>query len=132
MFFNFALLSFRFGKDAKVVHFLGAVKPWHHFFDTQTSQVHIKEGNSSTEGAKQFIQMWWEIYSVFQSAQSECPVEEAEVIDILIVDLYIVCCCCCVYSAGHFFRVYIAEIRRELTYTQCTLSMHRFCFGRSH
>lgn len=26
----------RFGKDTKVVHFLGLVKPWHHIYDKST------------------------------------------------------------------------------------------------
>ena len=56
------MLSFRFGKDAKVVHFLGAIKPWHHFCDPETSQVQVQQHGVSDLGVQSFIQLWWDVY----------------------------------------------------------------------
>jgi len=67
--YSYAPAYKRFGKDAKVVHFLGSVKPWHHFFDTETSHVHIQQSGPAAEGSRQFIEMWWNIYNVFQKSQ---------------------------------------------------------------
>lgn len=45
--------SFRFGHNAKIVHFLGPVKPW-----SSSSQ---KDGSYS-DTMEQFVCMWWKEY----------------------------------------------------------------------
>ena len=49
----------RFGKDMKVVHFIGPVKPWHHAYNTTSRQV---ETQASTGHNQQFLQLWWDIF----------------------------------------------------------------------
>ena len=73
-------LSFRFGKDAKVVHFLGATKPWHHFCNPETSQVHIQDERSNVEGTREFTQMWWDMYNLFRNAPKSAPAQTEVII----------------------------------------------------
>ena len=49
----------RFGKNVKVVHFIGAVKPWHHTFNTATGQV---EPQAETIHHGGYLQAWWSIF----------------------------------------------------------------------
>ncbi|XP_065533596.1 glycogenin-2 isoform X3 [Lathamus discolor] len=52
-----------FGRDAKVVHFLGSRKPWNHKYDLQTKKV-MQDG--TTDGSLHqlsFLSLWWNIYS---------------------------------------------------------------------
>lgn len=59
--YSYAPAFNRFGKDIKIVHFLGSVKPWHHYFDKESGKVH-HSSTSVTSSDKIFIQMWWEIF----------------------------------------------------------------------
>jgi len=53
----------RYGKDIKIVHFLGSLKPWHHHFDKETGKV-IRLGSCGASQTDQiFIQMWWDLYN---------------------------------------------------------------------
>eukprot|EP00112_Aurelia_sp_Birch-Aquarium-sp1_P020049 Seg5078.2 transcript_id=Seg5078.2/GoldUCD/mRNA.D3Y31 product=Glycogenin-1 protein_id=Seg5078.2/GoldUCD/D3Y31 len=61
--YSYAPAYKKFGRDAKIVHYLGAIKPWHHFFDTETSQVHVKQAGGVVEGVQHFIQLWWDTYT---------------------------------------------------------------------
>eukprot|EP00795_Rhopilema_esculentum_P016666 gene16666-8104_t len=61
--YSYAPAYKQFGKDAKVVHFLGAIKPWHHFYDSETSQVQIQQHGVSDLGVQSFIQLWWDVYN---------------------------------------------------------------------
>ncbi|CAN7997054.1 unnamed protein product, partial [Ixodes hexagonus] len=49
----------QFGKDVKVVHFLGSVKPWHHSFSLLTGQV---ECRGETQHMHGHLQFWWELF----------------------------------------------------------------------
>ncbi|XP_030906950.2 glycogenin-2 isoform X1 [Melopsittacus undulatus] len=52
-----------FGRDAKVVHFLGARKPWNYKYDLQTKKI-MQDG--TTDGSLHqlsFLSLWWNIYS---------------------------------------------------------------------
>lgn len=49
----------QFGKDVKVVHFLGSVKPWHHSFSLLTGQV---ETRGETQHMHGHLQFWWELF----------------------------------------------------------------------
>ncbi|XP_071243554.1 glycogenin-1-like isoform X1 [Salvelinus alpinus] len=54
----------RYGHEAKVVHFLGKVKPWSYSYDTQTGKV---KGHTLTPGSgdlhPDFLVQWWNLYS---------------------------------------------------------------------
>ena len=43
----------------KIVHFIGAVKPWHHTYNTSTKQVTPLPG---TGHSQEFLQVWWNIF----------------------------------------------------------------------
>ncbi|XP_041935685.1 glycogenin-2 isoform X1 [Alosa sapidissima] len=45
----------RYGYDAKIVHFLGGVKPWHCSFNPQANQ-------DSGSQLDQYVKLWWEEY----------------------------------------------------------------------
>nr|CAB3251496.1 glycogenin-1 [Phallusia mammillata] len=47
----------RFGKDTKVVHFLGQVKPWHHKYSAETDSIQQMDGPGIHEQA--FLLQWW-------------------------------------------------------------------------
>ncbi|CAG0901728.1 unnamed protein product, partial [Cyprideis torosa] len=49
-----------FGQNAKIVHFLGNVKPWHHYYNPSTRKVTIQGGQHHMYG---FVQTWWEIFA---------------------------------------------------------------------
>ncbi|XP_070537778.1 glycogenin-1-like isoform X2 [Ptychodera flava] len=51
----------KFGSDVKVVHFIGAVKPWEFTYDTNTGTVLTCEGISSQHELT-FIQAWWDVF----------------------------------------------------------------------
>lgn len=54
----------QYGHDAKVVHFLGKVKPWNYTYDTQSGQV---KGHSLPPDHHQvntdYLTLWWETYT---------------------------------------------------------------------
>ncbi|NWR59964.1 GLYG2 protein, partial [Bucorvus abyssinicus] len=52
-----------FGGDAKVVHFLGATKPWNYKYNLQTKRV-VQDGTTSGSFHQlSFLALWWNIYS---------------------------------------------------------------------
>eukprot|EP00794_Sanderia_malayensis_P011400 gene11400-12587_t len=59
--YSYAPAYRRYGKDAKIVHFLGSVKPWHHAFDHESSHVHFTTTSSQID--QDYVQMWWELYA---------------------------------------------------------------------
>lgn len=50
----------RFGHGTKVVHFIGAVKPWHHMYDRVTGTLYQADGSGVHE--ERFIREWWSLY----------------------------------------------------------------------
>uniref|UniRef100_W5MLR8 glycogenin glucosyltransferase n=1 Tax=Lepisosteus oculatus TaxID=7918 RepID=W5MLR8_LEPOC len=52
----------QYGSNAKVVHFLGRVKPWNYSYDSKTKSVHGDFQESSTLHPD-FLAMWWSIFS---------------------------------------------------------------------
>ncbi|KAK0141625.1 Glycogenin-1 [Merluccius polli] len=54
----------KYGHEAKVVHFLGKVKPWSYSYDAQSGEV---KGQSLAAGLCQvqpdYLHLWWECYS---------------------------------------------------------------------
>lgn len=56
----FFLISFvRFGKNVKILHFIGQLKPWHVNFDSTTKQIFTPQGY---EHLQEFLQLWWNIF----------------------------------------------------------------------
>jgi lipopolysaccharide biosynthesis glycosyltransferase len=54
----------RFGRNAKIIHFIGAVKPWHHQYVPGVGAVVLAPGSySSTSAAYDFIKLWWQAYN---------------------------------------------------------------------
>ncbi|XP_053316889.1 glycogenin-1 [Spea bombifrons] len=51
-----------FGADAKVVHFLGKVKPWNYTYDSKTKSVK-SEMHDQTLIHPEFLNLWWDIYT---------------------------------------------------------------------
>lgn len=47
-----------YGKDVKICHFIGAMKPWSYTYNTATHRV---EGGDSGNDAH-FLQLWWELF----------------------------------------------------------------------
>ncbi|RXN00614.1 Glycogenin-1, partial [Acipenser ruthenus] len=58
------LPAFRhFGHEAKIVHFLGPVKPWHYKYNPQTRSVFQEFGSPSGHHHIHFLNLWWEVYN---------------------------------------------------------------------
>ncbi|KAG9343626.1 hypothetical protein JZ751_013796 [Albula glossodonta] len=55
-------LSHRYGGDAKVVHFLGKMKPWNYSYDAKSRTVKGDLQDQSTLHPSYLLQ-WWDIYS---------------------------------------------------------------------
>lgn len=54
------LPAFRqFYNDIKVVHFIGAVKPWHQGYNSRTGTVSVLPGSGHSE---EFLQRWWSLF----------------------------------------------------------------------
>ncbi|XP_044526780.1 glycogenin-1 isoform X2 [Gracilinanus agilis] len=51
-----------FGANAKVVHFLGRVKPWNYTYDPRTKSVR-SDVHDPTAVNPQFLTMWWDIFT---------------------------------------------------------------------
>lgn len=49
----------QFGRDVKIVHFLGAVKPWHHMFNLLTGHV---QPQGDSQHMFDHLQFWWELF----------------------------------------------------------------------
>lgn len=77
---SYVVLCFhRYGRDAKVVHFLGKVKPWNYSYDAQRSEV---KGHSLSPDQchmhPDYLLMWWQLYAksvkpLLQQAYGDTP-----------------------------------------------------------
>jgi len=52
----------QFGKNVKVVHFLGALKPWFYGYSTSTGQVSQPKGVQMAPQQLEHVQHWWNIF----------------------------------------------------------------------
>jgi len=50
----------RFAQDVKIVHFLGAVKPWNHNFDSRSKSLQFRQDSTSMV---EYVQQWWSIFA---------------------------------------------------------------------
>jgi len=53
--------SLRYGRDAKVVHFLGKVKPWDYSYDTTSKRIKGQPQDAS-EMQPNYLMQWWELF----------------------------------------------------------------------
>lgn len=53
--------EFRFGDTVKVVHFLGALKPWMYGFNAMTRKV-IPPAIGSQTQQLEHVQKWWDVF----------------------------------------------------------------------
>uniref|UniRef100_A0A673CFA0 glycogenin glucosyltransferase n=2 Tax=Sphaeramia orbicularis TaxID=375764 RepID=A0A673CFA0_9TELE len=67
----------QYGRDAKVVHFLGKVKPWSYSYNAQRGEV---KGHSLSQDQlhPDYLLMWWQIYAksvlpLLQKAYGDAP-----------------------------------------------------------
>ncbi|XP_067152205.1 glycogenin-2 isoform X1 [Apteryx mantelli] len=69
-----------FGRDAKVVHFLGLTKPWNYKYNLQTRRVMQDSTTSGSLHQLSFLALWWNIYSASILPLLEKPqkMEESE------------------------------------------------------
>ncbi|KAK1343705.1 hypothetical protein QTO34_014258 [Cnephaeus nilssonii] len=51
-----------FGANAKVVHFLGRIKPWNYTYDPKTKSVKT-ESHDPTMTHPEFLSLWWDIFT---------------------------------------------------------------------
>ncbi|XP_046571774.1 glycogenin-1-like isoform X3 [Haliotis rubra] len=58
-FYSYLPAFTQFKDRVKIVHFIGAVKPWHHAFNTATGQVMPLPG---TGHSQEFLQIWWNLF----------------------------------------------------------------------
>ncbi|KAJ8252873.1 hypothetical protein GJAV_G00206520 [Gymnothorax javanicus] len=52
----------QYGHEAKIVHFLGTVKPWHCKYDHQTGRVYLGDGSPCPPHLGPFLKQWWAEY----------------------------------------------------------------------
>lgn len=53
----------RFGKNAKIVHFIGSVKPWQAVFNTETG--HVETSGDVSSHRAELLQKWWSIFMLY-------------------------------------------------------------------
>uniref|UniRef100_A0A3Q3NQE1 glycogenin glucosyltransferase n=1 Tax=Labrus bergylta TaxID=56723 RepID=A0A3Q3NQE1_9LABR len=80
----------QYGRNAKVVHFLGKVKPWSHSYDTQRGVV---KGHSQSPELCQlhpdYLLMWWQLYAqsvvpLLQQAIALVPCDESFILSLFL------------------------------------------------
>ena len=65
----------RFGRDVKIVHFIGPLKPWHYTYNSETGNVYTPSRSQGyVPHERTFLQLWWDIYVTF--VQPEMRVSE--------------------------------------------------------
>ncbi|MBN3320548.1 GLYG2 protein, partial [Atractosteus spatula] len=53
----------QYGHKARIVHFLGSVKPWHYKYNPQTRSAYQEPGFPAGSHSEHFVNLWWEVYS---------------------------------------------------------------------
>jgi glycogenin glucosyltransferase len=52
----------QYGKDVKIVHFLGATKPWMHQYDPVSGNVTVV-GGPAQQHVQGYLKMWWDLFA---------------------------------------------------------------------
>ncbi|XP_051873459.1 glycogenin-1a isoform X2 [Pristis pectinata] len=66
----------QYGPDAKVVHFLGNIKPWNYSYDSKTKCVTSAVHDSSSIVHTEFVSMWWDTFTSIQPMLTEYGVSK--------------------------------------------------------
>lgn len=77
----------QFGGSAKLVHFLGALKPWQHRYDTTSGSVYTSPGY---QHLSPYLNSWWAIYTrlvqpgvpdlnIEMAAHTKAPIEDVQI-----------------------------------------------------
>ena len=54
----------RFGPGIRIVHFIGAIKPWQHRYLAELDAVILYPGTYGSQGpAQDFIKRWWQVFT---------------------------------------------------------------------
>ncbi|XP_070606978.1 glycogenin-2 isoform X3 [Erythrolamprus reginae] len=61
--YTYAPAFHHFGKDTKVIHFLGPTKPWNYKYNPQTRTVIPNDSAAISENQLPFLEFWWITYS---------------------------------------------------------------------
>ena len=51
----------RFGKNARIIHFIGPLKPWHHTYIPESDTV-IPIPHSAYQHSPENLRRWWQAY----------------------------------------------------------------------
>lgn len=101
------ITHFRYGGNAKVVHFLGKTKPWSYTFDPKAKQITGSTHEATTHPT--FLLDWWTLYSraVVPMLQEQCGEKPfhsgcAEVGEHVLLDLQP-----CIYTANNLLYQFI-------------------------
>jgi len=62
-----ALWFVRFGKNIKIVHFIGSFKPWHACFNVESGQVETVGDVASHR--LELLQKWWSMFMMYVKPQ---------------------------------------------------------------
>ena len=63
----------RFRSKIKIIHFIGAVKPWQHHYVVENETVVFAPGtHGSQQGAYDFIKKWWEVWNSQEEVSRTC------------------------------------------------------------
>ncbi|KAJ8926826.1 hypothetical protein NQ314_020676 [Rhamnusium bicolor] len=67
----------QFGGNAKIIHFIGATKPWLQYFDTESKTVHPSEG---AQHIQDILQRWWNIFCslIHPNLTPDMPIEDSQ------------------------------------------------------
>ena len=56
--------ALRFGRNAKIIHFIGPVKPWQHRYVPDVDTVILSPGSYATQKVTyDYIKRWWHVYN---------------------------------------------------------------------
>ena len=73
-----SLLHNRFGRDVKIVHFIGPIKPWNHTYNSVNGNVNTLSGSRGyVPHERTFLQLWWDIYVTFVQPEMRVSVVNA-------------------------------------------------------
>ncbi|XP_029187140.2 glycogenin-1-like [Acropora millepora] len=69
----------QFGRDVKIVHFIGPIKPWNHTYNSVNGNVNTLSGSRGyVPHERTFLQLWWDIYVTFvQPEMRQCHDDQA-------------------------------------------------------